>query len=60
MMLSATMVFFVSVSVNVFGAIMFLTRKTDYQMQMQELREARRAQCNPTKEGVSTSESLRP
>jgi len=41
MMLSATMVFFVSVSVNVFGAIIFLTRKTDYEQQMADLRKSR-------------------
>jgi uncharacterized protein (TIRG00374 family) len=38
MMLSATMVFFISVAVNVIGAVIFVTRKTDYQRQMQEMR----------------------
>ncbi|HEX7344466.1 MAG TPA: lysylphosphatidylglycerol synthase transmembrane domain-containing protein [bacterium] len=41
MMLSATMVYFVSVSVNIFGAIIFLTRRTDYQQQMEEMKRAR-------------------
>lgn len=41
MMLSATMVYFVSISVNLFGAIIFLTRRTDYQQQMEEMRKSR-------------------
>jgi uncharacterized protein (TIRG00374 family) len=41
MMLSATMVYFVSVLVNVFGAIIFLTRRTDYQQQMEGMKRAR-------------------
>jgi len=40
MMLSATMVYFISISVNVFGAIIFLTRRTDYREQMQEMRKS--------------------
>ena len=40
MMLSATMVYFVSISVNVFGAIIFLTRRTDYKRQMEEMRQS--------------------
>lgn len=46
MMLSATMVYFVSVSVNVFGAFIFLTRRTDYQRQMQEMRQSRTAEAS--------------
>jgi glycosyltransferase 2 family protein len=41
MMLSATMVYFVSISVNIIGAVIFLTRKTDYQRQMAEMKQAR-------------------
>jgi len=41
MMLSATMVYFVSVSVNIFGAIIFLTRRTDYKKQMEEMKQSR-------------------
>ncbi|TKJ41610.1 hypothetical protein CEE37_03325 [candidate division LCP-89 bacterium B3_LCP] len=41
MMLSATMVYFVSISVNIFGAIIFLTRKTDYKKQMEEMKKQR-------------------
>ncbi len=41
MMLSATMVYFVSISVNIFGAIIFLTRRTDYKRQMEEMRKSR-------------------
>jgi len=41
MMLSATMVYFVSISVNVVGAVIFLTRKTDYRRQVEEMRRAR-------------------
>lgn len=41
MMLSATMVYFVSISVNVFGAIIFLTRRTDYRQQMEQMRKSR-------------------
>lgn len=41
MMLSATMVYFVSISVNVFGAIIFLTRRTDYKRQMEEMKKSR-------------------
>jgi len=44
MMLSATMVYFVSVTVNILGAIIFLTRRTDYQQQMDEMRKSRRAE----------------
>ena len=40
MMLSATMVYFISISVNVFGAAIFLTRKTDYRRQMEEMKQA--------------------
>ncbi len=40
MMLSATMVYFISISVNVFGAVIFLTRRTDYREQMQEMRKS--------------------
>lgn len=40
MMLSATMVYFISISVNIFGAIIFITRKTDYQQQMEEMKQA--------------------
>ncbi|MBU0518420.1 flippase-like domain-containing protein [bacterium] len=40
MMLSATMVYFVSVSVNVFGAIIFLTRRTDYKKQIEEMKQS--------------------
>jgi len=38
MLLSATMVYFVSISVNVFGAVIFLSRRTDYRRQMEEMR----------------------
>jgi uncharacterized protein (TIRG00374 family) len=41
MMLSATMVYFISISVNVFGAIIFLTRKTDYQQQIAAMKQSR-------------------
>lgn len=41
MMLSATMVYFVSVFVNLFGAIIFLTRRTDYRRQVEEMKQAR-------------------
>lgn len=41
MMLSATMVYFISVTVNIFGAIVFLTRKTDYQRQLADMKKAR-------------------
>jgi len=37
MVLSATMVYFISISVNVFGAVIFLTRKTDYQQQIKDM-----------------------
>ena len=40
MILSATMVYFVSISVNVFGAAIFLTRRTDYEEQIEEMRKA--------------------
>jgi len=40
MMLSATMVYFVSISVNIIGAVIFLTRRTDYKEQMKEMRES--------------------
>ena len=38
MLLSATMVYFVSISVNIFGAVIFLSRRTDYKRQMEEMR----------------------
>ncbi len=38
-LLSATMVYFVSVSVNVFGAVIFLLRRTDYRRQIEEMKE---------------------
>jgi hypothetical protein len=41
MMISATMVYFVSISVNVFGAVIFLTRRTDYRRQMEEMKQSR-------------------
>ena len=41
MLLSATMVYFVSISVNVFGAIIFLTRRTDYKQQMEDMKKSR-------------------
>jgi hypothetical protein len=41
MMLSATMVYFVSISLNVVGAVIFLTRRTDYKRQVEELRAGR-------------------
>jgi uncharacterized protein (TIRG00374 family) len=41
MMLSATMVYFVSISVNVIGAVIFLTRRTDYKRQIEEMKKAR-------------------
>ncbi len=41
MMLSATMVYFISISVNVFGAIIFLTRRTDYRQQMEDMKASR-------------------
>jgi uncharacterized protein (TIRG00374 family) len=40
MLLSATMVYFISISVNVFGAVIFLSRRTDYKRQMEEMRQA--------------------
>ena len=40
MMLSATMVYFISISVNVFGAAIFLTRRTDYTAQIEEMKRA--------------------
>jgi len=40
MMLSATMVYFISISVNVFGAAIFLTRRTDYTEQIEEMKRA--------------------
>lgn len=39
MILSATMVYFVSISVNVFGAAIFLTRRTDYKEQIEEMKK---------------------
>ncbi len=39
--LAMTMVYFVSISVNVFGAMIFLTRRTDYQQQMEAMKRAR-------------------
>lgn len=41
MMLSATMVYFVSISLNVVGAVIFLTRRTDYKRQMDEMQAGR-------------------
>ncbi len=41
MMLSATMVYFISISVNVFGAAIFLTRRTDYREQIEEMKRSR-------------------
>lgn len=38
MLLSATMVYFVSISVNIFGAVIFLSRRTDYRRQMEEMK----------------------
>jgi len=40
MMLSATMVYFVSISLNVVGAIIFLARRTDYRNQMKDMKDA--------------------
>ena len=40
MMLSATMVYFVSISLNVVGAVIFLTRRTDYRRQVEEMKAA--------------------
>ncbi|MCX6639837.1 MAG: lysylphosphatidylglycerol synthase transmembrane domain-containing protein [bacterium] len=37
MVLSATMVYFISISVNIIGAVIFLTRKTDYQRQIKDM-----------------------
>lgn len=39
MMLSATMVYFVSISVNIIGAILFMTRRTDYKEQMEDMKK---------------------
>ncbi len=39
-MLSATMVYFVSISVNVFGAVIFLLRRTDYKRNLAQAEEA--------------------
>lgn len=41
MMLSATMVYFVSIAVNLAGAVIFLTRRTDYRRRVEEMRAAR-------------------
>ncbi len=41
MMLSATMVYFVSISLNVVGAVIFLTRRTDYRRTMDEMKAMR-------------------
>jgi hypothetical protein len=41
MMLSATMVYFVSISLNIIGAAIFLTRRTDYKRRMEEMKEKR-------------------
>ncbi len=41
MMLSATMVYFVSISLNVVGAMIFLTRRTDYRRQVDEMKAGR-------------------
>lgn len=38
MILSASMVYFVSISLNIVGAVIFLTRRTDYKRQMEEMR----------------------
>jgi hypothetical protein len=40
MMLSATMVYFVSISLNLIGAVIFLTRRTDYRRQVDEMKAA--------------------
>jgi uncharacterized protein (TIRG00374 family) len=40
MMLTATMVYFVSISINVVGAVIFLTRRTDYRRQVEEMKAA--------------------
>ncbi len=42
MLLSATMVYFVSIAVNLIGAIIFLTRRTDYQRQVTEMRQTQK------------------
>ncbi len=41
MILSASMVYFVSISLNVVGAVIFLTRRTDYKRQVDEMRAER-------------------
>jgi uncharacterized protein (TIRG00374 family) len=41
MMLSATMVYFVSISVNIIGAVIFLTRRTDYKAQMEDMKKSK-------------------
>jgi uncharacterized protein (TIRG00374 family) len=38
-MLSATMVYFVSISVNVFGAVIFLLRRTDYRRNLEQMEQ---------------------
>jgi uncharacterized protein (TIRG00374 family) len=38
MLLSATMVYFVSISLNVVGAVIFLVRRTDYQNQIETMK----------------------
>lgn len=40
MMLTATMVYFVSISINVVGAVIFLTRRTDYRRDVEAMKAA--------------------